>query len=87
MKQNVKQNRFLELWDILSGKPLRVVIGYSDTLVWFVLDSVDVDKVLVWLLDELFLNFETLHVPEVALGSGCIWNVDYKDISEEDKEG
>jgi hypothetical protein len=37
-----------------------------------VLDSVDVDKVLVWLLDELFLNFETLHVPEVALGSGCI---------------
>jgi hypothetical protein len=33
MKQNVKQNRFLELWDILSGKPLRVVIGYSDTLV------------------------------------------------------
>jgi hypothetical protein len=28
-----------------------------------------------------------MHVPEFAQGSYAVWNVDYKDISKEDKKG
>ena len=28
-----------------------------------------------------------MHVPEFAQGSYALWNVDYKDVSKEDKRG
>jgi hypothetical protein len=77
----------LELWDILSDKSPRFVSGHSDMLVWLGWYSTTRMSPMWCVVGECFKNFEAFHVSEVALGSYSVWNVDYKDISKEDKEG
>jgi hypothetical protein len=88
VRQNETKPPMLESWDILSAKSPWVVIGHSEMLEWLVHDKADVVRG-TWCVVYLFFKIlkRCMFVPEVALGSYGVWNVDYKDVSKEDKKG